>query len=218
MTSSKGLRGGSARRSCTALRVGASAVRVACLTILFLAVGCSGRHHYFDVTGELHVPSAARHYDDAVRRAREWKQDAYLFSVTADVASSTGAPPSGGDLAYYFQSATTGTSFLALRLIDGAWSSEEIPKTSGESYRRISRDEWGLDSVDAWSIALAYGGEEFLIQHQEPLTSMQATLMYRTLGDEDVLVWSVDFLILFGPRLLLDIHPVTGEILEVKTR
>jgi hypothetical protein len=200
------------------LRLALTVVVVACLILPLWVVCCSSRQHFFDVTGELYVSSAAEHYEEALRRATEWKRDAYLFSVTADVASSSGAPPTGGDLAYYFQSITTRRSFLTLRLIDGAWTSEVNSKTSAETYPAIARENWVLDSVDAWSIALANGGEEFLIEHQEPLTSMQATLMYRAVGDEDLLVWSVDFLILFGPRLLLEIDPATGEILEVTSR
>jgi hypothetical protein len=188
------------------------------LLLCSLAAGCRTEKHFFDVTGELHVPSAAEHYAEAMRRAIEWEADAYLFSVTADVGSASGAPPSGGDLAYYFQSIATQTSFLTLRLIDGAWTAEVIPKSSAESYPAIARDEWVLDSTDAWSIALANGGEEFLVEHQEPLTSMAARLRHRTVGDQQLLVWEADFLILFGPRLLLAIDPTTGEILEVKTR
>ncbi len=76
-----------------------------------------------------------------------------------------------------------------------------------------------MDSVDAWSIALGNGGEEFLIEHQQPLTSMDATLTHSRIGEqENVLVWEVDFVILFGPRLWLMIDPKTGDILEVITR
>ena len=200
------------------LRLSLTVVVVVAQILPLCVVCCSSRQHFFDVTGELYVSSAAEHYEEALRRATEWKRDAYLFSVTADVASSSAAPPSGGDLAYYFQSTTTRRSFLTVRLIDGAWTSGVDSKTSAETYPAIGREDWVLDSVDAWSIALANGGEEFLIEHQEPLTSMQATLMYRAVGDEDLLVWSVDFLILFGPRLLLEIDPTTGEILEITNR
>ena len=60
-------------------------------------------------------------------------------------------------------------------------------------------------------------GEEFLMQHQEPAPRIDVTLTYRPVGDEDLLVWSVHFSILFGPSLLLHIQPVTGETLEVKS-
>lgn len=206
-------------RAYTESRVAMGVVLLGLLTLSSSMVSCASRQHFFDVTGELYVPSAAEHYEEALARAIEWKGDAYPFSLTADVASSSGAPPTGGHLAYYFESVATRRSFLKLRLAHGAWTSEVISKSSAETYPPMERENWVLDSVDAWSIALANGGEEFLIEHQEPLTSMAATLRHRMVGDHaDVLVWEVDYTILFGPKLLLVIDPTSGEILEVKAR
>jgi hypothetical protein len=198
--------------------------REAASTIVILVVlwaslsGCGTGQHFFDVTGEMLVPSAQQHYDEAVRMAADWKADAYLASVTADVASSSGVPPTGGHLTYMFDSRTSPTEFYVVRLTQGTWTSEVLGKTAAENSRPIEQNHWPLDSVDAWSIALADGGEEFLMEHQEPRTSIDATLLYRRVGEESLLVWDVDFNILFGPRLLLMIDPKTGEILEVITR
>ena len=181
-------------------------------------VGCQTTEHFFDVTGDLVILSAAQHYDEAVIRATEWRGDAYLFVVTADVASSSGSPPTGGDITYYFQSPTTHRSFLSVRLTDDDWVTEVIARTATERPPEIAREDWVLDSVDAWNIGLGNGGWEFLTDHQDPSTSLEATLTYFTVGYARRLVWRVNFHIPAGPSLGLKIHPVTGEILEVKTR
>jgi hypothetical protein len=196
-----------------------AASRIVILAMLWGCLsGCGSEQHFFDVTGELVVPSARQHYDEAVRMATHWEADAYLASVTADVASSSGVPPTGGHLAYIFDSRTRPTEFYVARLTQGTWTSEVISKTAAETSPTIERAQWPLDSTDAWSVALANGGEEFLLEHQEPTTAIDATLLHHTIGEESVLVWDVDFNILFGPRLVLMIDPKSGEILEVITR
>jgi hypothetical protein len=180
--------------------------------------GCRSQHHFFDVTGELLMPSASEHYEEALLRAHEWNQDAYLTGALAHPFASSGVPPSVLGLTYHFASPTDPTAFYALRVHHDTWTSEVIDKTAAETSAPIERTQWPLDSVDAWSIALANGGEEFLREHQNPTTTMNATLSHRTIGEKSVLVWDVDFNILFGPRLVLMIDPKSGEILEVITR
>jgi hypothetical protein len=196
----------------------AGVVLLGLLTVSLSMVSCASRQHFFDVTGELLMPSASEQYEEALLRAYEWHQDAYLTGALAHPFASSGVPPSLLGITYYFESPTNPTAFYALRVHQGTWTSEVISKTPAESPAPIERTEWPLDSIDAWSIALANGGEEFLIEHQEPTTSMNATLLHRTIGEDSLLVWDVDFNILFGPRLVLMIDPKSGEILDVLTR
>jgi hypothetical protein len=208
-----------AERRSWSRRTREAASTIAILALLWACVsGCGTEQHFFDVTGELVVPSAQQHYDEAVRMATDWSADAYLTRVTAGVASSSGVPPTGGYLTYMFDSRTSPTEFYVARLTGGKWTSDVIDQPAGGTDSPIQPDDWILDTVDAWSIAMASGGEEFLIEHQEPSTTMKATLLYRTIGEESLLVWDVDFNILFGPRLVLMIDPKTEEILEVVTR
>ncbi len=177
--------------------------------------GCESEQHFFDVTGELYVLSAADHYDEALERAREWRPDAYLSSVMA----LTGASENGVDqpfLMYQFHSASTGDSFCSVEFDGESWSSRVTEQSlSAVRPSPIGRDDWSLDSIDVWSIALANGGEDFLLHHQDPTTSMAVELDYwRASMGIGRLSWRVDFFIVHGPSLDIFIDPQTGQIVE----
>jgi hypothetical protein len=193
-------------------------VEILSLISLLFMVSCGSADNSWDPVRDLCVPSAVEHYEDAFRRATEWNEDAYIIAIMVDVSSSSGEPLTAAELGYLFQSPTERRSFLTVRLTGDQWTSEVLNRSSSAMRPTIAREDWVLDSVDAWSIALANGGEEFLMQHEEPAPRIDVTLTYRPVGEEDVLVWSVHFSILFGPSFLLHIQPVTGEILEVKSR
>lgn len=183
-------------------------------------IGCRTQEHFFDVSGELHVLSAAEHYDEALDQAIPWKPDAYLSRLSADVASSRiddNIPDER--LTYMFDSPTDADFTYVLDFIGGSWSSDLIP--AGAVEPPIQREDWLLDSVDAWSIALANGGEDLLTEHQDPLTVMLVILEHVRVGDvEDVLVWRVVYLVEPGGpgnRLDISIDPKTGDILQVVT-
>ncbi len=190
------------------------------LIVCSLIMGCSAKEHFFDVTGELFVLSAADHYGDALSRARHWRDDAYLSCISAYVASSTGDSGPDASLTYMFDSPSTPHSFYILRFSAEGWSAEEDTKTSlAIRALPIERRDWPLDSVDAWSIALANGGDDFLLRYQDPMTSMTVTLDYwRTRMGEEVLAWRVDYLIMPSPSLDILIDPKMGDIIEVEER
>jgi hypothetical protein len=184
-----------------------------------VTLGCRTEEHFFDVTGDLLVLSAADHYEEALHRATEWSTDAYLSGIMAHPSGSEdgGRKPF---LLYRFDSPTAGGSFYSVEFDGEAWISR-VTKESLSAVRppSIDREDWSLDSVDAWSIALANGGEGFLSQYQDPMTAMSLTLHYRG-GGEDVgrLTWRVDFLILLGPSLDIHIDLHTGDIIESEQR
>lgn len=182
-------------------------------------VGCRPTEHFFDVTGELYVQSAADHYSEALDRAQEWQPGAYLSGISSIPARSSGA---GHDavLGYTFHSPSVPGEFMVLYYSEDVWSSEVVERDPALSLPLpIPNEDWLLDSVDAWSIALANGGEEFLLRHQDPLTNMGVSLDYwRIEADESVLAWRVDFLSLFTASLDMLIDPKTGDILEVEAK
>jgi Tol biopolymer transport system component len=196
-----------------------------CVTVLAgfalstITVGCRTHEHFFDVTGDLYVISAVEHYDEALRRAREWMRDASLVAVRTGVGSSKDAR-TGPSLTFHFDSPSAAHSLYELRFADDGWTSEVVEVGSGATVPPpIHRTDWTLDSVDAWQIALANGGEDFLLRYQDPMTLMDVTLDYwRTGTGEEALAWRVNCYIIYGPGLSMLIDPKTGEIIEVEER
>jgi len=187
------------------------------LLVCSLSVGCRAEEHFFDVMGELSVLSAADHYEEALHRATEWRPDACLSSVMT-LARASGETSRKPFLMFQFHSLTTGDSFLSVEFDGEAWSSRVTEQSlSAVTPSPIDRDDWPLDSVDAWSIALANGGEDFLLEYQDPMTSMAVELDYwRTDTGQERLAWRVDFFIVHGPSLDIRIDPHSGDIIEVQ--
>jgi Tol biopolymer transport system component len=181
--------------------------------VSYIIVGCRSQEYFFDVTGELSVVSASQHYDEAVARAEDWKADAYLASIRADVGS---AADTDGRLLFQFDSPSAPLEYYSLDFADNTWhaSVEEVGPAS-LTQAPIEREDWVLDTVDAWSIGLANGVEDFLLKYQEPTTIMGVDLdYYRTRSGVVVLAWRVHSWLINGATTDLLIDPGTGEIIE----
>jgi hypothetical protein len=184
-----------------------------------LCVGCRTQEHFFDVTGDLLVLSAAEDHEEALQRATEWSMDAYLSGIMA-IPCATKDGRREPFLLYQFDSPTGGGSYCSVEFDGDSWISRVKQRgLSGVTPPPIDRSDWSLDSVEAWSIALANGGEDFLSQHQDPMTAINLRLGYWG-GGEDVgrLAWRADFLILSGPSLDIFIDPQGGHIIETGQR
>jgi Tol biopolymer transport system component len=197
-------------------------MQLAVLTLLLLCSltsGCQTEEHFFDVTGELLVLSAADHYGEALHRATEWRTDAYLSSIMV-LPSRSKHSAREPFLMYQFASPTTSDSFYSVELDGEAWNSRKS-ELGPHAVRPspIDRGDWSLDSVDVWGIALANGGEDFLLSYQDPMTSMAVELDYWGAGlGQGRLAWRVDFFILYGPSLDIFIDPQSGDIIETRER
>lgn len=170
---------------------------------------------------DLWVASAAEHYEEAMARASDWQTDAYLRSVSAIPASSTTGV--GSMVTFMFGSTSAPRSIYVLRLLEGAWESSVLRKGLGESMRwPIEREDWPVDTVEAWRIAQANGGRDFLLAHRDSLTSKMLILDYQSVGtSQNVLAWSVSYGVhpaRQGGQLYLMIDPKTGDVLEVIAR
>ena len=189
------------------------------LLLCFLISGCQTEEHFFDVTGDLVVLSAGDHYDEALDRAKQWREDAYLSGVFVSPTPSEERARKPW-LVFDFDSLSTSEGSYVVEFDGEAWRS--WVRELGPHVMRptpIGRDDWSVDSIDAWSIALANGGEDFLLHYQEPMTGMGVQLSYRRVGSEHLrLEWTVDFSILFGPSLKIFIDPHTGDIIETEER
>lgn len=193
----------------------------ALVVLAYFATGCDTEEHFFDVSGDLFVLSAADYYSQALQAATQWRPDAYLESISGSPGPSALImhPP---HLCYYFDSRTSERAFYKVCMRYGTWRTEVLSKGAGSvTYPPIKREDWTLDSVDAWAIALANGGEEFLLKHQDPLTWMAVTLSHERVGDrENVVVWRVWYRV--GSATVYDaldmmIDPKTGDILRLET-
>ena len=184
-----------------------------------IVFGCGTQEHFFDVTGDLYVVSASQHYDGVLERATTWMADAALVRISAGVRSAN-TPRPGPSLTFMFGAPSAPNSYYALDLEKDGWFSRVVEVGSGAAVPPpIQRDEWSVDSVDAWSIALANGVEGFLAHYQDPTTMMDVTLDYwRTRTGQEVLAWRVICSILRGPGLYILIDPKTGDIIEVEER
>jgi Tol biopolymer transport system component len=196
-----------------------------CLILLTLSatllpsVGCRTQEDVLDVAGDLYVPSAADHYPEALDRAMDWKADAHLIHIDSGVGyvDTTHGGPS---ITFYFRAPSAPDSMYQVRLANEAWTSRVVDLGSGVAVAPlIEREQWTLDSVDAWSIAQANGGEEFLFHYHDPMTIMVASLEYWPVrGGEEVLVWRANYMIPPSSSLDILIDPRTGDIIEVEER
>jgi hypothetical protein len=187
-----------------------------CFVLGGVVAGCRAHGNSFDLMDQLDVLSAAQHYDEALQRATRWQADAYLSGMLATPGSMAGVGHYPG-LVYSFHSTSAPGSFFVANFSADRWSSEVAARDSSVPMPLpIARDAWPLDSVDAWTIALANGGEEFLLSHKDPVTNMGLTLDYWRLNTgQTVLAWDVRYLVLFTSSLHLRIDPITGDIVEV---
>lgn len=193
----------------------------ALVVLAYFATACQTQQHFFDVTGDVLVVSAADYYPQTMDEARQWKPDAHLGRIGASPAASA-LIMQMPYLCYYFESASAESEFYEVRLRHGTWRGEAVSKAaSSVTYPPIKREDWTLDSVDAWAIAQANGGEDFLLRHQDPLTMMAITLSHERVGDrENVLVWRVWYRVgsaTVYSALDMMIDPKTGDILRLET-
>jgi hypothetical protein len=183
---------------------------------------CSGRMVLDgEVNGEWCVPSAAEYLDEATRGATDWREDAYLSAIDAGAAPATleGACPHG-HVIYSFHSPSTPREFYMAVLWRGAWTSDTHPLGSMEvPSLPIERDEWILDSVDAWRIAQAEGGKDLVRRYGDSDLSILVQLdRFRVGSADDVLVWRVDYGVrphVPGGHLDILMDPKSGDVLEV---
>jgi Tol biopolymer transport system component len=194
-------------------------VLLALLAVLGGTVGCRNQEGVPDALGDLHVLSAADYYSEALERAMDWKADARLISIGGGVGSSTSAGD-GPSISFYFDAPSATDSMYEVRVTKDTWAPNVIELGSDTALAPpIARDQWALDSVDAWNIAQANGGEEYLRHYQGPMTIMVLTLDYwTTRAGEEKLAWRVLYDILYGPSLDMLIDPKTGDIIEVEER
>jgi Tol biopolymer transport system component len=199
--------------------VGGCLILLALLAVLGSSVGCRNQEGVPDALGDLHVLSAADHYSEALERAMGWKADARLICIAAGVGQASNTL-GGPGITFYFDAPSAPNSMYEVDLETGSWTSRVVDLRSGaSSVPPIEREQWTSDSIDAWSIAQANGGEEYLLQHRDPATIMTVILDYWPMPDRtQILAWRVSYTVLPASTLDILIDPGTGEIIEARER
>ena len=195
---------------------------IAFLLLGCTVIACSKPTDSARPTEDLFVLSAAEHYDHALQRAIDWRDDAYLTSIGAGPGSAR-VEGDYASLMYTFESPSRPTEFHNADLWGGVWTcySERQSRLSFTGLP-IERRDWVLDSVDAWTIAQANGAQDLLRKHSgsDMLIIVQLD-RFRVGAIEDVLVWRVVHSVrphVRGGHLDILIDPETGDILDVQAK
>ncbi|NIN66911.1 MAG: hypothetical protein GTO63_19895 [Anaerolineae bacterium] len=188
------------------------------LAMACMSLGCRPQEDLSEAPHDRLVPSAAHQYEEALQRARDWKADAHVRAIHANPACRTSLL--GPSLSYTFDSPDTPYAFFVVRLVGGTWTTEVIRKSRRAlPVLPIEREDWPLDSRDAWSIGQANGGQDLLRSHPDCQVSTDVDLERLRVGaSENVLVWRVRYALLPrrpGGHLDIRIDPKSGQVLEV---
>jgi len=197
---------------------------LALVLVGWCAVSCSGATDSGGIADDLCVLSAAEYLEDAIQGAKDWTDDAYLTYVSGGPSSlALDDHCSYANLTYSFDSPSKPREFYMTFLWRREWTSE----THHHSHMAviglpIEREDWALDSVDAWRIAQNHGGREFVNRHVGSDTDIFFQLdRFEVGGIQDVLVWRVAYSVrphIPGGHLDIRIDPRTGDILEVEAK
>jgi hypothetical protein len=158
------------------------------------------------------VLSAREYLDEAWDLALQWRSDAELKAIEADILAQEEAfPPyvhftfeSPGEdtLKFDVSCSMAGCSALA------SW----VPATSG--WGSIEFEDEMIDSLEAALIGLRNGGEQFISQEKDVTMTVRLLRdLPRTTGP---VVWEAYFASLDREPLYVVIDPYTGEVIRVE--
>jgi hypothetical protein len=157
------------------------------------------------------VLSAAGFYPEALKKAQDWRSDAFLTWLIVDVRPTK-------RIAYSFDSASDPNSGFLVYVRQGLGAplltTQEVQSNAQTHVDPpLERDEWPLDSQDVFSVALENGAAEFLHQNADSQDwFLQLPSPRRAMEGE--VTWRVSLGDLFGDTLEMIIDPVTGEVKE----
>lgn len=164
-----------------------------------------------DPLDEVEVPSVVELYPRALAESRAWKPDAYLIWINLDLRPSI-------DAAFAFNSTSDPQAGLVVQFdeLDGNLQVETVEtKSEGRTRARsgIERDQWDVDSAEAFAIAMSHSGDAFLTENPD------AEWWFVNLGlsrfDETVkLAWRIHIGQPWEANIDVYVDPLTGEILD----
>jgi len=167
----------------------------------------------------LRTLSAREFYPLALKRAQQWKPDAYLTRVNADILLEK--DPEHLRLSFYFESPSDDHHSLRVAF----WEGSSVPETESiyhqfpiEVRNPIKSEDWPLDSVDVLPIIQENGGDEFLAEHDPELVNMTLHLERRPTVPGARLAWRGSYMDYWVTQdgLYIKLNPETGELIEVE--
>ncbi|MFV2045524.1 MAG: hypothetical protein ACC700_20110, partial [Anaerolineales bacterium] len=161
----------------------------------------------------IEVPSAMELYPRALSEARAWKPDAHLTWTNLELRQRP-------VVAFAFVSITDPQAGLLVRFdeVEGSFQVETVEtRSEGRTGTRtaIEREQWKVDSGEAFAIAMGHSGEAFLAENPD------AEWWFVKLGlsriDEIVkLAWRIHIGQPWEANIDIYVDPLTGEILDTQ--
>ncbi len=189
----------------------------AIVTVILKASIQSSNNNGGDVV-KFEMPSVAELYPQALTKAQEWHEDAYMASAKIGVrVSATWAT-------FFFDSLNNPNEGLLVTfwLLEHGYEIEvENVDAPGrlEADPPINREDWDVDSIEAARIAFDNRGKEFLYEHPEAdramlqLTRVSGSAAENTGLEMNRIVWVMHYYQLRGVELRVFVDPITGEII-----
>jgi len=184
------------------------------IVLLLLLTLASCQHTYRPV--QVRTRPARTLYLVALKKAQEWKPDAYLdnISVGALLRDNYTRPIL---LFFGFDSPSDDRHSLMITFrsdLDEPEIEQVYFKMANAVHDRIDSEDWPLDSVDALSIAQANGGDEFLSYHNSGPVEMDLYLERRPFVPGATLRWRASYFDeLTGDYLRVMLDPQTGKVI-----
>ncbi|HHS97358.1 MAG TPA: hypothetical protein ENK08_05585 [Chloroflexi bacterium] len=160
----------------------------------------------------VYVLSARRYVDEAWELALQWRSDAELKEIKANIATRSVVSPTYVDFTFespleeetqfVVSCSTAGCSGLAI----------SVPFTSG--WGSIELEDEMIDSVEAALIGLRNGGEQFLYRGKG--VTMTVSLLRDRPRTTGPVVWEACFATLESAPLCVVIDPYSGEVIRAE--
>lgn len=188
------------------------AVVVLTLVVSVVAFTVAGCVSHTPRSPTVYVLSARRYADEAWELALQWRPDAELKEIKANIATRsvvspiyvdfTFESPLEEEVQFVVSCSTAGCSGLAV----------SVPFTSG--WGSIELEDEMIDSVEAALIGLRNGGERFL--YREKGVTMTVSLLRDRPRTTGPVVWEACFATLESAPLCVVIDPYSGDVIRTE--
>ena len=189
------------------------------IALLFLS-GC-GREKAeiknFDVD-DFEIMSAKGYWDEAVRQAENWQEEAYLTHVSIEIPLPNSGMGESAVLGFHFLTSDSDILKLTVACKNNSCSQRETkhnPDFPLQHGKPIQKDDFSLTGEHAFEIGIQEGGINYIYNED-----VVASLVLGRDGNDNSgpVIWVVNFIQFrtgdFPEELMVEIDANTGEVLE----